>query len=97
MRSQNKASGRYYKKVNKAKVRDLEYYLGDDWIDYGVISADIVIAMYKNIATSAYQPNYCSICNQYWHLELMRQNYKEEQYLKDSIFKNIPAVKKSCS
>ena len=97
MRSQDKASGRYYKQSTKAKVRDLEFYLGEDWIDYGVISADIVIAMYKNIATSAYQPNYCKKCNRYWHLQLKRQNYKVEQYLKDSVFKNIPAIKKNCS
>ncbi len=96
MYSSKKASGKE-RRTTQARVRDIEYYLGSDWIDYGVISADIVIEMYQSIATSAYQPNKCPSCKRYWHMQLVRQNYKKPTYLRDSIFGGVPAIIKKCN
>ena len=74
----------------------MENYLGDDWIDYGVISADIVVEMYRDIATSAYQPKKCSVCGEYWHETLGSGNLKNPSYLKRSVFGGIPAIKETC-
>ena len=30
--------------ITKARIRDLKYYLGDEWIDYNTIAVDAVIA-----------------------------------------------------
>ena len=95
MYSSKKASGKE-RRITQARIRDLEYYLGDDWIDYGCIGADIVVAMYQQIATSAYQPKQCPSCKKYWHMQLVRQNYKKQTYLRNSIFGSIPCEKGTC-
>lgn len=95
-RRRNLGASRQDIRKTKAKVRDLESYLGDDWIDYGVISADIVVEMYRDIATSAYQPKKCPDCNQYWSMYLDSKHKKAKRYLKNSVFGGIPAIKETC-
>jgi len=98
MNSSNKmASGHWkYKEITRAKIRDLVYFLGEDWIDYGVIGNDLVIEKYKNEATSAYQPKKCNVCKKYWHVTLGDDKKKTKEYLRTSIFGNSPAIKETC-
>jgi len=97
VRSQrNVGASRQNIRKTKARVADLEFYLGDDWIDYGVISADIVVEMYRDIATSAYQPKKCPDCNQYWSMYLDSKHKKAKRYLKNSVFGGLPAIKECC-
>ena len=81
-----------YKEKTWAKIRDLTYYLGEDWIDVGSIGNESVIAKFKSEATSNYQPHKCPSCNKYWHYSLN----KETEYLRDTIFGGLPAIKKKC-
>ena len=96
--SKEMASGHWkYKEKSRAKIRDLIHYLGEDWIDYGTIGNDVIIDKYKNTATSAYQPNKCPKCHRYWHVTLDNENhFKVEEYLRNSIFGSLPALKKKC-
>ena len=92
-----KMSGHWkYKEINRSKIRDLIYFLGEDWIDYGVLGNDLVIEKYKNEATSAYQPKRCNVCKKYWHITLGYNKKKNKEYLRDSIFNNTPAIKEKC-
>jgi len=51
--SDKMASGQWkYKEKTKAKIRDLIFYLGEDWIDYGAIGNDLIIEKYKEINES---------------------------------------------
>ncbi|MDA8851123.1 hypothetical protein N9I45_00515 [bacterium] len=96
--SDKMASGQWkYKEKTKAKIRDLIFYLGEDWIDYGAIGNDLIIEKYKNEATSAYQPKKCHVCNKYWHVILDTNNHKKsKEYLRTSIFGSSPAIKEKC-
>jgi len=85
-----------HRKITQARVRDCAYYLGEDWIDYGALCADIVVELYRNIATSSYQPKKCPMCKEYWHEVLGTSNKKIPNYLKRSVFGGIPAEKEVC-
>tara|TARA_R100000278_G_scaffold122469_1_gene108745 strand:+ start:1198 stop:1500 length:303 start_codon:yes stop_codon:yes gene_type:complete len=85
-----------YKEKTWAKIKDLTYYLGEDWIDIGSMGNDAVIAKFKAEATSNYQPHKCPACNRYWHYALNRSEKKETEYLRDTIFGGVPAIKKKC-
>jgi len=92
----SKGTSGQYRRQTQARVADITYYLGEDWLDYGVISADIVVEMYRDIATSAYQPKQCPICKAYWNDELSSSNKKKPSYLKRSVFGNLPTIKEVC-
>ena len=94
--SQRIGGSRQSRRITRARVRDLEYYLGNDWIDYGVISADIVIEIYRDIATSAYQPMQCPSCKKYWNWTLSSENKKRPTYLRQDVFGGIPTEKEVC-
>ncbi len=95
MYSSKKASGKE-RAITQARIKDLEYYLGSDWVDYSKVSSELIIEMYRSIGTSAYQPKQCLSCKKYWHMELLRQNVKKQTYLRSAIFGNIPTEKETC-
>ena len=103
--SSSKSEGTSGKKdtKTKARIRDLEYYLGSDWMDWGVITGDVVLELYRNTATSAYQPKKCLQCGEYWHTTIDYQSSGKYArtfrpvYLSKSIFGNIPCIKETCS
>tara|TARA_R100000781_G_scaffold111591_1_gene78149 strand:+ start:19351 stop:19653 length:303 start_codon:yes stop_codon:yes gene_type:complete len=84
-----------YKKRAVARIRDLIYYLGEGWVDIGEIGNNANTEKYRNIGTSNYQPKKCPLCKKYWHLYL-DSNKISNEYLRDSIFKNIPVDKEKC-
>ena len=95
--SSKKASGYYeYREKNRAKLRDLIYFLGEDWIDIGVLGNEINTERWKLIATSAYQPKKCDTCKKYWHVCLDNRKKKSSEYLLESIFGNIPIESETC-
>ena len=85
-----------YKPITKAKIRDIEYFLGKDWIDYKSISKDIMIEMYREVGISTSQPKKCPLWEQYWHMEIRSQNYKVPKYLEKDIFGGLPVIKEVC-
>ena len=96
MSSPNEGASGKEREITRARIRDLEYFLGEGWIDYGMIGVDMEIAKYRNYATSAYQPKKCLQCSQYWHYTLGGENKKTPIYLNQSVFANIPAEKETC-
>tara|TARA_R110002033_G_scaffold26368_5_gene60176 strand:- start:1421 stop:1714 length:294 start_codon:yes stop_codon:yes gene_type:complete len=85
-----------YKRRNKTKINDLIYYLGEDWIDYGILGNDINIKKWQNDAKSNYQPKKCNVCKRYWHLLVRENKRNDREYLKTSIFGSTPAIKEKC-
>lgn len=95
--SSKKASGySKYREMNRAKIRDLRYFLGEGWIDIGNLGNDANISKWKDSATSAYQPKQCLKCKKYWHIQLMRNRLKQIEYLKESNFYRLPSIKETC-
>lgn len=83
--------------ITKARIRDLKYYLGDEWIDYNTIAVDAVIAKYKKLGTSAYQPKKCPVCKKYWSYTIdNRAHAKLPVYLKQIVFGGLPAEDEIC-
>tara|TARA_R110000803_G_scaffold46664_2_gene97884 strand:+ start:8467 stop:8772 length:306 start_codon:yes stop_codon:yes gene_type:complete len=96
--SSKKASGYYeYREKNRTKLRDLIYFLGEDWIDISAIGNEKNTQIWRDTGTSAYQPKKCDICKKYWHIALNRRKKKSEEYLLDSIFGNMPVIIETCS
>jgi hypothetical protein len=100
--SSSKSEGTSGKKdtITKARIRDLEFYLGSDWLDWSVITGDIVIELYRSVATSSYQPKQCPKCKEYWHTTLSYNGYQgralKPVYLSKTVFGNIPCIKEDC-
>ena len=90
------SSEAYMRALTRAKVADIEYYLGSDWIDYQVLSIDTIVSIYRDEAISAYQPKKCPSCKKYWHETLGGENIKRPQHLPQSVFGGLPAEKEKC-
>tara|TARA_R100001594_G_C3939454_1_gene240249 strand:- start:382 stop:678 length:297 start_codon:yes stop_codon:yes gene_type:complete len=95
MGSSKKAS-EYERRITQARTKDIEFFLGEDWVDYGMIRKNAAIEVFKNIGTSSYQPHLCTKCDRYWHYEMTKSALAQE-YLSQSIFKGVPVEKGICS
>jgi|21_taG_2_1085346.scaffolds.fasta_scaffold16837_2 hypothetical protein len=84
------------KRSNHARLLDLQYYFGKDWIDLKVIAEDRRIATWRQKHISEHSPFQCNKCKKYWTRGLNKRNKKIE-YLKNRVFKNIPCEKKLCT
>jgi|7_EtaG_2_1085326.scaffolds.fasta_scaffold00335_18 hypothetical protein len=95
MDSSDKEGGKE-KRITQAKIKDVEFFLGKEWIDHGVIQRDKSIDTWRSISRSAYQPNKCPMCKRYWH-KVRGRTTLEEKYLSQSIFGGVPIKKTICS
>ena len=94
----------YYKEVTRARISDLAYYLGDDWIDWKVIknygghesSSRKTSQDSKKVISSV--PLRCSKCNKAFETKSMGCGTRitGNNILPDSIFKNVPLDKGEC-
>ena len=91
----SKKTGEYEKRITQARTKDIEFFLGEDWVDYGMIRKNAAIKVFKDIGTSSYQPQLCIECGRYWHLELTKSALAQE-YLSQSIFKGVPINRSTC-
>jgi hypothetical protein len=94
------ASGKKKKKrqdlQTKARIRDIAYYLGEDWIDFTVITSDAMTNYYRNLCTTSYQPKKCPVCKIYWVNSITTSRGKLEPKELDKHFYNIPAEREKC-
>tara|TARA_Y100001938_G_C7860681_1_gene315428 strand:- start:2 stop:322 length:321 start_codon:yes stop_codon:yes gene_type:complete len=80
----------------KARIKDLRYYLGDDWIDWTVQTGDSLVNHYRNSGTTAYQPKKCPVCKKYWSYFILSHRAGIRQKKLDTHFNNLPAISEKC-
>ena len=80
----------------RAKVLDLSYYLGDDWIDFTVTTSDALVNFYRNTCTSSYQPKKCPECKKYWVNCIVSATGRIQPRDLDRHYYNLPAEKEKC-
>ena len=80
----------------QAKVKDIEYYLGEGWIDIQSNANEACKTYYRNIATSSDQPKRCPKCKMYWVNTVVDSRGTIKPRKLDSHFYNIPAEKEKC-
>jgi len=81
---------------NKARVKDLEYYLGKEWIDFHPIISDNQSRYYRNVATSSYQPKKCPVCKKYWVNTITGERGELSPRSLGKHYFNIPADEETC-
>jgi len=93
------ASGKVKEKKDsrtQAKAKDIEYYLGEGWIDIQSIANEACTTYYRNIGTSSYQPKRCPKCKMYWVNTVVDSSGSIKPRKLDSHFYNIPTEKEKC-
>ena len=79
----------------KTRIKDLEYYLGKEWVDFKPTTADSMVNYYRNLSTSSYQPKKCPACKKYWVNTITERGKLIPREL-DKHYYNIPTEKEKC-
>jgi len=94
-----------YEDISKAKVADLVYYLGDDWIDWKSVDVSHSgTVMYRKLRGKKVKEGSnsevfrCLKCKRPYETKSMDSAGKVvgDRYLNPNIFNNVPLNKKDC-
>ena len=93
----SKKYGDNFEELNRAKIKDIEFYLGSDWIDWRVVKYGVNDTSFHRIESNS-KVFRCGSCGNAYQTKTIGTSgkLKGNSHLRSSIFNNVPIEKGEC-